>query len=267
MPRVSQRPRGAKKAATTTTRRGAPKRAAGQPRTPSPGKATRPERSPALERLNRAVGLRGTINRMLWSILEKLSAAEGSTGPAGYAHMVLYALLCMLEGIEPVRQEAMQHAARAFARVVRGESAEASAEHVQAPAGGDESPSAAPPSPPPRSDVRRPADPHLRALGINYHACTDELGQATIADMMALLFVGDNDPTLAIQDSVRRDVSIIRDALRSADGPDMVDLEAIGMSLWQIESRLIVARELYMRIREDFLDERLSLAAAKGGRS
>ncbi|WP_438017870.1 hypothetical protein WMF18_01720 [Sorangium sp. So ce315] len=266
MPRVSHRASSAK-TRITPNRRQASKRPAGLPRTPSPGKATRPERPPALERLNRAVGLRGQLNRALWDILEKLSSAQESTGPAGYVHMVLYALLCMLESTDPARQEAMQRAAVAFARVVRGESPEASAERVQAPAGGDESPSAAPSSPPPRSDVRRPADPHLRALGIEFHACVDELGQATIADMMALLFVGDDDPTLAIQDSVRRDVRIIRDALQSANGVDMVDTEAIDMALWQIESRLIVARELHMRMREAMGDERAHRAAAKGGRS
>ncbi|WP_437799514.1 hypothetical protein [Sorangium sp. So ce693] len=264
----------------TPTRRQATKSRTGKPRPASPGKAPRPNSSQARATSADRPNVRSAINKALSGILklaERLGAREGVNGPAALVQLVLRTLIFMLERDDERFQLAYQRAVIAFSEAVRAASSEASGQVDGAGArdGGAASaasapPAAAPPSPPsppPQKDVRRPADPHLRALGIEFHACTDELGQATIADMMALLFVGDDDPALAIQDSVRRDVRIIRDALRSADGVDMVDTEAIGMALWQIESRLIVARELYMRVREDFLDERAEIAAAKGGRS
>ncbi|WP_438020711.1 hypothetical protein WMF18_17255 [Sorangium sp. So ce315] len=271
MAHVSHRASSAKKSTSKSPRRTPKSHASGsRPRRKAarPARPTAPSRRPrAASRLDSST-LRGAINKALLALLKRLAGAptvDGSgTGPAALVRLVLGALVVMLESFDGERQEAHHRAALAFAGAVH---AAGSAD----PGHADGAPPAAappsPPSPPPRSDVRRPADPHLRALGIEFHACVDELGQATIADMMALLFVGDDDPTLAIQDSVRRDVRIIRDALGNADGVDMVDTEAIGMALWQIESRLLVSRELHMRMREAEGDERAHRAAAKGGRS
>ncbi|WP_437600294.1 hypothetical protein WMF28_01875 [Sorangium sp. So ce590] len=260
MAHVAKRAPGAKKS-TKTTKRPA-------------GKATRPGRPTARAAAADRPSVRSAINKALRALLKRLAGtgkASGS-GPAALARLVLGSLVFMLERDDERFQLAYQRAALAFSKAVRTASGEA-AGHVDGDGSAPPAPPAAappsPPSPPVRSNVRSPAAPHLRALGIEFHAGVDELGGASIADMMALLFVGDDDPTLAIQDSVRRDVRIIRDALQSADGVDMVDTEAIGMALWQIESRLIVARELYCRMREAIKDERALRPAPgeEGGRS
>lgn len=251
--------RGAKKTTTITpTRRQATKRPSGKPRLSSPGKATRPTRAASsAERPS----VRSTINKVLRGALEladRFSAREGVNGPATLAQLVLRTLIFMLERDDERFQLTYQRAAVAFSEAARAASGEASG-HVDGSAHGASSPAT-------RSDVRRPADPHLRALGIEFHAGADELGEAAIADMMSLLFVGDHDPTLAIQDGVRREVRLIRHALRSDEDRD---IEAMDMALRQIEARLIVARELYCRMREWMADERAVSAAPgeEGGRS
>ncbi|WP_437647338.1 hypothetical protein [Sorangium sp. So ce362] len=277
MSRVPHRASSAKKSTSKSPRRTPKSHASGsRPRRKAarPARPTAPPRRPrAASRLDSST-LRGAINKALRALLKRLAGAptvDGSgTGPAALVRLVLGTLAFMLERDDERFQVAFDNAALAFSKAVRTATGEA-AGHVDGAAARDGSappapPAAAPPSPP-SPPVRSPAAPHLRALGIKFHAGVDELGPASIADMMALLFVGDKDPSLAIQDSVRRDVRIIRDALQSSAGVEMVDTEAIGMALWQIESRLIVARELYCRVREDFLEERAEIAAAKGGRS
>lgn len=276
MPRVPQRASSAKKSKTITpNRRGAKKRAAGAARPPSPGKTPRPERSPAPSRIDRST-VRGTINRLLREAMERLegatSAADGGTGPAAYARLVIAALLVMIERIEGARHESAERAAVAFADAVwrtssRGPSGNSNgAGHVAGAGGGgggDGSssgapPSAPPPSPPPRKDVRRPAAPHLRALGIEFHAVIDELDRASLADMSAFLFPGDDDPAIGILMNVERSLELVRHTFRSDLDPDH---DSLDMTLFEMQSRVIVARELYRR----------ALAAVapaeKGGRS
>ncbi|MDC0680355.1 hypothetical protein [Sorangium atrum] len=258
------RHRGANEA--TKPRRQSSKRPAGKPGPASPGKATsEPSKyargaSPA----DRAT-VHGTINEALRQLIKRIArrpwADFATQGPAWLALLVLDALVLVLErrGADANPEDMIMWLEKpnAVFSMFGGQPVTPARSAPPAPATAPPSP----PSPPARKDVRDPADPHLRTLGIEFHACADELGKASIADMMSLLFVGDDDPTLAIQDGIRREVNLIRYALQSEED---VDTEAVGMALWQIEARLIVARELYCRMRESIKDER---AQSEGGRS
>lgn len=106
---------------------------------------------------------------------------------------------------------------------------------------------AAPPSASPGDKAPdRTAPPHLRALGITHPPTIDEIGDASTADLLSWLFVGDDDPIVGILQGIARDTDLMSGALHDETGDYRKQLD---MALCAIGSRAHVAEVFYLRVR------------------
>jgi hypothetical protein len=108
------------------------------------------------------------------------------------------------------------------------------------------------PSPPvaPRAPYTRAASSHLRPLDIAHYRTVHELPQASIGELFAFAFPGDDDPILGMLASISADVPLMCSAIEDGE----FSQDKLSMSLHRIGCRADVCAEFYRRVRNGMQD-------------